>query len=68
MTRYEVLTNTLSGWENTWTDEFGDPETFGSVNEAEKAIREFLRDMDDAVALGHMSDRPAREDFKINKL
>ena len=70
---YEVLTYSLcGGWENTWTtwsDENPDeiPEVFDTIEEAERAIKEEIKDTEDSIKKGYMDEgaRLTMGDFKI---
>lgn len=68
--RYEVQMNTLcQGWTNVWSENSGDsderPLTFASRKAAQDEIDKYLRDMEEAVSLGHISDYESPEDFRI---
>jgi hypothetical protein len=63
--RYKVEENMVSGWDDPeWTID-GQPERFNSIEEAEEAIAQFIRDTKEAVALGHMEEEYFRENFRI---
>ena len=65
MNKYEVQEFTLcDGWINNWTTN-GNREMFDTEVEAETALIEFLKDMQEAVNAGEMKDCPSREDFRI---
>jgi hypothetical protein len=42
MTKFEVQTEFLYGWENVWTDEYGNPTIYNTREEAQKELEEFI--------------------------
>lgn len=67
MTRYEVLTLEGNDWENVWTVN-DEPETFPSREAAWAAVREFIKDCEEAVERGDMSDAPTIDDFLVDEV
>ena len=65
VTRYEVQTEILSGWENCWTDDGGKPVTFASREEAEQAIQDHIADCINAVEGGDMQDSPDPTSLRV---
>jgi hypothetical protein len=65
--RYEVLTLIGNDWENCWSDENG-PETFPSREAAWAAVREFIKDCEESVARGDMSDAPTIDEFLVDEV
>lgn len=43
-------------WENTWSDEEGNPQTFPTELEALKDLEDFKADMNWAVEQGHLAE------------
>jgi len=62
--RWEVLTLCGNYYENVWECD-GKPETFATVDEADAALAEHLRDYQLAVEAGYMDDIPTRDQFQI---
>ena len=68
MSKYEVQEWMLSGWENTWSDENGNPTVFDSEKDAHEELAWFLRDCVEAVREGEMEDVPDIESFRVVKM
>lgn len=63
--RYEVQTAMLSGWENCWTDDDGNPVTFDTRDDAAAAIADHINDCLEAVHNGDLIDAPELDSFRI---
>jgi hypothetical protein len=62
---YEIQHYTLfDGWVNCWTQD-GVPVTFGSREDAEKALEEYLAETEEAAKNGDLSAPYMREEFRI---
>ena len=61
---YKVLTKTVSGWEDCWTEN-DKPQRFKNQFDAERAITEHIVIANDAAAAGKLDDVPDRDDFFI---
>lgn len=71
-TRYEIQNFTLcAGWTNTWfiidKDNSETPETFASEAEAQQALDEFLREIQEEINAGQLSPDAgySLDDFRI---
>lgn len=71
-TRYEIQTFTLcGGWTNTWfitdKDNAETPETFATEAEAQQALDEFLKEIQDEIDAGHRlpDEGYSPDDFRI---
>lgn len=71
-THYEIQTFTLcDGWINTWfiidKDNSETPETFASEAEAQQALDEFLREIQEEIDAGHRlpDEGYSPDDFRI---
>lgn len=53
---FKVLTRTLSGWDDCWTED-GEPTRFATKEEAQSEIDELLRDMPDYTASDYKIER-----------
>lgn len=53
------------GWDDAEWSLDDKPERFATKKEANKAITEFIKDQNDAVKAGHMSDRYKRSDYRV---
>jgi len=62
--RWEVQQLFGYDWENVWHED-DEPLTFRSKSEAQRELREFLKDVKDSVARGDMSDEYDPRDFRI---
>lgn len=71
---FEVQTYVLDGWSNIWmdTDEDGNssPATFGSFEDAQAALDEFLDDIAAEIAAGtrEIDSGYSADDFRIVKI
>jgi hypothetical protein len=63
--RFEVRQLVGDTWENTWSDGDNQPATFATPGEAEKAVREHVRECRAAVRAGRMQDAPHVTDFRV---
>jgi hypothetical protein len=64
-TRWEVQQNNLiGGWKNNWHED-DKLLTFKSKSEAQRELKEFLEDIKDEVARGHIDEEYDPNDFRI---
>lgn len=72
--RYEVQTETLSGWENCWVTDAGEsnpngtPVTYATREEAEQAIQDHIADCINAVEGGDLMDSPDPTSLRVVKV
>ena len=65
MQRYTVETEMMNTWENCWTDAFGRPVHYDSLDAAVDGIRDHITDCINAVEGGDMQDSPDPSEFRI---
>jgi hypothetical protein len=64
VSKFEILTVMACGNENCWTED-GLPVTFHSMEAAEKALAEYLADVEESVASGDLEEGYTEDDFEI---
>lgn len=65
---WEVQTKFVSGFENCWTDENGDPVTFATKIKAESAMIEYLMDSYRAYRDGITEEPPVIADYRVREV
>ena len=68
MSKWEVQEWMLSGWENTWSDEDGNPTVFDSESDAHHELAWFLKDCEEEMQEGNMEDVPDPDSFRVVKV
>ena len=68
MTKFEVQTEFLYGWENVWTDEHGNPTVYDTFEDAEVELMDFLDDTLEDYKAGFLEEPYDIEQYRIVRI